>query len=158
MDKAPLPQSEPEQPAPENRPTPTVVAQAPLSEEEVSVLRRRAWAGVSLGLLGIMAVEEVARRSLHHLHQPVGDIRSRDVAIVHIAQLIAQALVAMAVVFFAYQLLRAAERLLLPYWLLKRDHVDLLKMMLGVETPVDGATKLVEEVRRTVEASKSDEK
>lgn len=154
-----LPQ--PKELPPEERIAPPSSAQPPsvATEQEALILRRRAWAGISIGGLGIAFVAVVAWWSLHHLHKSVGSIQSRDAAIVHIAQLIAQSAVAVAVVFFAYQLLRAAERLLLPHWLLRRDHVDLLKLMLGVDTPADGAVKVAQAFQRTAEVlSKGDDK
>ncbi|NOK34274.1 hypothetical protein HMI49_13815 [Corallococcus exercitus] len=76
--------------------------------------------------------------SLHHIFAPIDQVHSTFV----IAQLIAHAVITIALVFFCYQLLRAAERMLLPYWWAS-EKVEVAKVLLGIEDPVSTATKML---------------
>lgn len=61
------------------------------------------------------------------------------------------AVVAVAVVFFAYQLLRVGERLGVPSRLLRSENVDVVRAILGVRVPTAELVKTVRELKEAIE-------
>lgn len=55
----------------------------------------------------------------------------------------AQTAISLALVLFGYQLVRAAERMLLPHWVAEQ-HPEAAKVLLGIEDPVRGLVKTTE--------------
>jgi hypothetical protein len=62
-----------------------------------------------------------------------------------LAVLGAHALVALAAAFFAYQLIRAGERLLIPARVIESADVDVIRALTGVDTPASVARKALKE-------------
>ena len=54
-------------------------------------------------------------------------------------------------IFLGYQLIRVAERMLMPRWLTSRENVDVMRSLLGVDTPADGATKTLKALSEVIE-------
>ncbi|MGZ3457242.1 MAG: hypothetical protein ACXU86_01935 [Archangium sp.] len=87
--------------------------------------------------------------SLHAIFAPSNQIQLSFV----IVRCVAHAIITIALVFFCYQLLRAAERMMLPYWWAS-EKVEVAKVLLGIEDPVSTATKLLEKASDAVKAAK----
>lgn len=111
-------------------------------KQHVGIIRNRRWLGYLIGVGGIGGVLWLVRYSFIALHELAKDKSDQVV----IAGLVAHGVVAVAGVFFCYQLIRAAERMLFPHWWLKRPEVA--KVMLGIEDPISAAAKIVEAVKK----------
>lgn len=106
---------------------------------DIIVHRRRL--GYALGSAGVVGVGGLLWFAFNALH---GLARSEKESVI-VAGLVAHAAVAIAGVFFCYQLIQAAERMLFPHWWLKRD-VEMARLMLGVSDPISAAAKIVDKV------------
>ncbi|MGA9525960.1 MAG: hypothetical protein WBV82_31160 [Myxococcaceae bacterium] len=121
------------------------------SEENLSqyalVLAERRAVGYALGLFGIVGICALLYGSYSHIER-VWALTSQDlptnVLKLLMAQLAAYAAVTVAGVYFLYQVLRAAERMVLPgFWATR--NVELARVMLGLQDPVRASTKAVEQ-------------
>jgi hypothetical protein len=116
-------------------------------------LHVRKWLGYGIGTVGILVVGLTAFWAfweIAKLREPLTELALRAAY----AKLAAHAVVSVAVVFFGYQLVRAAERMILPHWWIQPHHCELLQLLLGVDTPVRASTKTVEKLTDLVKASR----
>jgi len=121
-----------------------------------AVAKHRRWAGYVLGLGSMAAIVYLAVRSFAALDQllkpaPVTPEQWRTANIL----IVAHAVVTVALIFFAYQVLRAAERLALPWWWAER-HAETAKIMLGIKDPVSTAAKVLDTAVETLSKLKPD--
>ncbi|MDO9020532.1 MAG: hypothetical protein Q8S73_36745 [Deltaproteobacteria bacterium] len=86
--------------------------------------------------MGYIALERISA------DQPM-DVRSQHGVWIYAIRMLAEALVSIALIFFGYQLLRVAERMLAPPSLLTRDNIEVLRALIGIETPADGASRII---------------
>ncbi len=121
------------------------------SEEALSqyaqVLVERRSVGYALGLFGIIGLCVLLYSSYSHIGR-VWALTSQElptnVLKLMFAQLAAYAAVTVAGVYFLYQVLRAAERMVLPgFWATR--NVELARVMLGIQDPVRASSKAVEQ-------------
>ncbi len=109
----------------------------------------------------LTAATAIASRNTPAANLPAAQYESlvRYHVAVFSAGVIAHAIVAVAAALFCYQIMRVAERLFLPYSLLNPENVEVLRALVGIETPVDRAKRLVEDMVKLQGAlSKSDDK
>lgn len=105
-------------------------------------VRTRRWIGYALGLIGLGVVIWAAERSfatLEGLPVPQDKLTERH----HWLGVSGHLVLTVALVFFAYQLLRAAERLILPRWWVERNPEG-AKIMLGMSDPADSMKRALE--------------
>ena len=86
--------------------------------------------------MGYIALERISA------DQPM-DVRNQYGVWIYAIRMLAEALVSIALIFFGYQLLRVAERMLAPPSLLTRDNIEVLRALIGIETPADGASRII---------------
>lgn len=120
-------------------------------ERFVDVLTRRRRVGYVLGSLSISMLVAIAILDFVALHWwipvPENAFQERRVWLI----VAGQSVVTIAVVYFAYQLLRAAERLVMPYWWVER-HAAAARLMLGVPDPASVPARLLREIRELLTA------
>ena len=68
-----------------------------------------------------------------------------------LAKIVGHAVITFAALYFCYQLLRVAERLILPHWWLK-DHRRLVVTMLGANDPIIGLSQLMKQLKLLMKA------
>lgn len=115
-------------------------------EEYLAITRRRRSAGYALGTFAIGLILTIGGLSLWGIHEwtaPVDPSHDKF----ELFRLGAHGVISIALIFFCYQLLRVAERFVLPYWWAEKN-ADIAKVMLGVEDPLSAAAKLVDRVSR----------
>lgn len=113
--------------------------------QQGDIIQNRRNLGYLIGLLGVAGVVFLIWRSFCEINELT---QGRSDKLV-IAGLVAHGIVAVAGVFFCYQLIRAGERMLFPHWWLSRD-VEVAKVMLGITDPVSQATKILQTVAPTI--------
>lgn len=130
---------------------------------EVQSERRRL--GHFLGFCGVVLVIAVLWLAGEHLSQEnlisLATTRNRDVVYLYLVKTLGHAFVSVAAVYFAYQMLKTAERMILPPWLVNKESIELMKTLLGIDSPADGAGKLMGTIKQTldsVQALKRDDK
>ncbi len=121
-------------------------SQETLNQYAIALAERRA-VGYVLGIFGTVGICVLLYSSYSHIERvwPVGseDI-PENVLRLMLAQLAGYAAVTIAAVYFFYQVLRAAERMVLPgFWATR--NVELARVMLGLQDPVRASTKAVEQ-------------
>jgi hypothetical protein len=112
-------------------------------EEDLDVLNQRRCVGYAIGIIGILGVSGIlvfSVWSIHSMPEP-----SPGMVWFEYGRLGAHAVLMVAAVWFCYQLLRAAERMLLPYWWV-RYNTDVVRMMLGIADPWRSAMKAGEQL------------
>jgi uncharacterized membrane protein YcjF (UPF0283 family) len=115
-------------------------------------VQHRRYLGFAVGGFAILFVLSLGVWSLYSLHNllaPTNDVQLRFV----IALFVVHAIITVALVYFCYQLLRAAERMLLPYWWAS-EKVEVAKVLLGIEDPVSTSTKVLQQASEVVKATK----
>jgi hypothetical protein len=120
-------------------------SQESLSQYALLLAERRA-VGYMLGLFGVAGMCVLLYSSYSHIERvwPVGQALPDNVLTLVLGQLAAYAAVTIAGVFFLYQVLRAAERMVLPgFWATR--NVELARVMLGLQDPVRSSTRAVEQ-------------
>ena len=58
----------------------------------------------------------------------------------------AHAVVTVTAVLFGYSMIRASERMFIPRWLLREGEVEVIRALLGFESPITTALKITKEV------------
>jgi hypothetical protein len=111
--------------------------------EKVLNMRRRI--GYGTGFVGVASLIALGIFSFASLHSIVDDAISKLQPSFFWALILGHALITVALVFLCYQIIRASERLMLPYWWVER-HPDTAKAMLGVMDPVSTVTKVAEQL------------
>ncbi|WNG41533.1 hypothetical protein F0U61_53530 [Archangium violaceum] len=113
------------------------------------VLTRRRHIGYGVGAAGCLGLGGLGIYSFDSLHSLIRWPLSSLPPSLFWALIVGHALITMALVFFCYQLIRAAERLMLPYWWVEK-HPEAAKAMLGMMDPVSTFTKATEHVADVV--------
>jgi hypothetical protein len=109
------------------------------------VLKTRRGIGYGAGMVAAGGLVALGVFSFSSLHSLVSDPYSKLAPSYFWAVIVGHALITVALVFFCYQVLRAAERLMLPYWWVEK-HPEAARAMLGMMDPVTTATRIVEQV------------
>jgi hypothetical protein len=111
---------------------------------------RRRHLGYALGgisISGMVALIVFAFWSLHRLIEPPKDVLGERFVWVVVA---GHSVVTVAAAFFAYQMLKAAERLIFPAWWAKSSR-KLMAAMLGIKDPLSASAKTVQQLIKLVE-------
>jgi hypothetical protein len=112
-------------------------------DDDLDVLKGRRQIGYAigcLGILGIIATLAVSLWSLHVLAEP-----TKEFEVFAYVKMGAHAVLTVAAVWFCYQMLRAAERMVLPYWWV-RYNTDAVRVMLGIRDPWRSAMRAGEQM------------
>jgi hypothetical protein len=112
-------------------------------DDDVDVLKWRRSIGYAIGAVAILGVAAMLAFSMWSLHEMAPPDDGQE--IYGYVMLGAHAVLMIAAVWFCYQLLRAAERMVLPYWWV-RFNTDAVRMMLGITDPWRSALKAGEEI------------
>lgn len=129
--------------------------EVPLDEPDKhwSASRWRRSVGYGLGGVAIAGVGAAFWYSLWLLSKeaaPVKDIEEKF----RLGQLAAHALISVAGIYFGYQLMRVAERLVVPHWW----KPPMVRAMLGVERPLSGmALRRVLAIVRSIAQERKDD-
>lgn len=111
--------------------------------EHLDLLKTRRRIGYVLGALSIISLVCALRATLIGvMEMQVPAPGTETFAYVRMGL---HAVVVVAWVWFSYQVLRAAERLIIPYWWL-RQNIDAVKVMLGISDPWRAALSAAEKV------------
>jgi hypothetical protein len=115
----------------------------PEVKERLDLLNDRRWIGYVLGALSIASIVYALCSTMKAVGALPEPAAGKEVfAYVRMGT---HAVVVVAWVWFSYQMLRAAERMILPYWWL-RQNLDSVKLMLGISDPWRAALKASEEI------------
>jgi hypothetical protein len=110
------------------------------------------WSFLALGLLAILVALYLAWVGIEHVKFDVANEVPQSIERLAYAHLAVHAIVTIALVYLGYSLVRAAERMFVPRWLLQatdeRD-VEVIKAILGVDSPGKAIVKLT---KSTLEA------
>jgi hypothetical protein len=110
----------------------------------------RRWIGYGLALSAFALLIALGLYSFQHLRE-LGSERYAAVPARTLWLLVGgHAVVTVAFVFLGYQLLRAAERLILPYWWAE-SNPELTRLMLGMGDPLSSALQTTERVVSVME-------
>lgn len=112
-------------------------------EAQQEAHRLRSGIGYVLGALGIVLIGVVgigAFCRLSEMTNPSTEIELRF----EMVRMAAHAVVAVALVYFGYQLVRLGERLNLPPSLINSGQVDMVRAILGTRTPASEVSKQLE--------------
>jgi hypothetical protein len=113
--------------------------------EFLAILKRRRVIGYGLGVLAAAAVGTLGVSSILHLDTMAQESYSK-LPFAYFGTIVAgQSLITIALVFFCYQLMRAAERLILPYWWAEK-HPETARLVLGMTDPLSAASRLTEQI------------
>lgn len=111
----------------------------------IRIINLRRYIGYVLGVAGMLALLAIGKLSFVSLHDMARPPFSGLPTSLVWAIAVGHALITVALVFFCYQLIRAAERLILPYWWIEGSP-ETARLMLGVTDPVSSAMKLTEQM------------
>lgn len=114
-----------------------------LVADSLAAQRHRLWTGRVLGAVGAVIVLWIGHAALVRIAAESTAAKSRYDVWMFAIKVLAEASVSIAMIFFGYQLLRVAERMMVPPSMMTRDNIDTLRALIGVETPVDGASRAV---------------
>src|SRR5262249_51393908 len=106
--------------------------------------------GYGVAVSGFALLLTLGIYSFRHLRELGGDAYSSLPARSFWLLVGGHAVVTVAFVFLGYQLLRAAERLILPYWWAE-SNPELTRLMLGVGDPMSTAVQITERAVAVVE-------
>jgi hypothetical protein len=119
---------------------------APDDAEAIGTARRKA--GYWLGALTIGVIGKLGWWSLDELHaMKVPDTWIQEKFA--FAVIAGHAVITVALIYFLYQVLRIAERLVLPYWWVDKDPSP-VRTMLGVRDPVSTMMKMTRDIATAV--------
>lgn len=125
-----------------------------LPDGQATFLRRRSWAGIGVGTAGFAVVVHTGLQAFDRFaHEDLSRLKaSRELAWMFGVKVLAEAIVSVALVYFGYQLLKVAERMLLPHWWASKDNIDVARAMLGIDSPVDGVGKAAQSFADTAKS------
>lgn len=105
-------------------------------------LRAVAVSRLAIGVLFAISAAGVVVYVFREAYKAISAVSEPD-AKVAIAKLVAHAVVSVALVYFAYALLRAAERMFVPRSLIEGfdDATEMTRALLGIDTPVKAALR-----------------
>lgn len=154
-DAAPLPppapleqELEPDNALPEEQGS-SARGDGPDRKDAEALYAQRLWIGYALGLAALLLLGVVlggSLWSLHALKAPTSWLEERFLFV----QLGVHGAITVAFVWFLYQVLRLAERLVLPYWWVAKEQWP-ARTMLGIKDPVSTTAKLVAEAAAALE-------
>jgi hypothetical protein len=101
------------------------------------ILKWRRRIGYCLAVFGIGGIIYLAYHVIRNLEAIVDKPPTTPLLYIYVG---GHAVVTVALVFFAYQLIRAAERLIMPHWWT----VETARTMLGIRDPLSQTTKVAE--------------
>lgn len=131
--------------------TPTAV------DSQASWVDQRKTFGMVIGGVGMFIILAAGGLALNHLwSEKIDKNATRSALWIFSVKLGAEAVVAVALVYFGYQLLRAGERMLMPHWWVTAGQIDVLRAMLGIDSPVDGAVKGISKLTDAVDEIRKD--
>lgn len=114
------------------------------------VIRLRLFLGFAFAIVGAAVIAFVFYDGYTWLHDE-GKVGTDLELKAYIARLVAHSVVSVALVFFGYTLLRAAERMFIPRFLLTgEDPVETVRAILGIDTPLRAALREVKELTKGV--------
>lgn len=124
------------------------------------MLGRRRLIGYGVGVIGFGIVATMAMIAFDQLsHEDIsmlarlGQGGNKAAVYLFAIKMTGEAIVSIALVFFAYQTLKTAERMVLPPWWVTKENIELLKAMLGIDSPVDGAGRVLKGAADTLQAA-----
>lgn len=107
--------------------------------------RLRRFIGAAFAVFGIIVVVFTALAAFDSLKTEHVPTTANELWFA-LARMLAHTVVAIAIVYFGYQLIRLGERLNLPSWLVQTDRVEMVRALLGVRTPALEAKKVLEKL------------
>jgi len=111
---------------------------------------RRQWVGAIFLFIGLAAIISVTVLAVYGLRDITEDAIRMNFA-VFVSLLSAHSVVSIAIVWFGYQALRAAERMFVPQRLMNdAKFVDVIRAIVGIDGPTTAATKQLEEASKPV--------
>lgn len=119
------------------------------SRDFKDVVEDRKTLGLVLGAFGIFMIAGIGVWSMYALDKL--ELRMPTAQTFYLVKLGVHALITVALVFFCYQLLRAAERLMLPYWWASQS-TEVAKLYLGISDPLSTLKKVAEEMPKLAAA------
>ncbi len=122
---------------------------------EPETMRGRRWVGYVLGLIGFGCVLGPAYLALKSINQidvaALAAPNHRQTVALLAVKVGGEALISIALVYFGYQMLKAAERMVLPHWWATKENLPVVRTMLGIDSPVDGAGRALKEAGESVQ-------
>lgn len=110
--------------------------------------RYRRQIGIAFAIVGLIAIVGTIVFAIYGLVDLV--TKAAGISLyVFIGLLVAHSVVSVAIVWFAYQALRAAERMFVPRRLMgDAKNVDVIRALVGIDAPTTAATKQIEEASK----------
>ncbi|WP_373047165.1 hypothetical protein [Vulgatibacter sp.] len=121
----------------------------PAIKDRIAIGQFRRRAGYAMSWVGSGLILAVLGIALLKADSYLTEWMDADTDLVHLCiRLGAHGTITFALVFFLYQIVKAGERMALPYWWVSdvRD-VDFIRAMLGIKTPVSAVTNTLGDLK-----------